>query len=662
MTWVAPEARTFVSSGVKSACCTSVEMSTTGAFPRSFRNCTNMSWPPLPKALFTQMRAIFSALRSSSIQRTCFAMPVSWVNEVRKMLSLPFWVMMIDSEPVNCGTPAWRAMSMLATVLELYTVPKIAKGLSLSTRRMTATEVGGSVWVSCTDVSSVVPRIPPFLLMSSTARLTASRHIAPTLAPPPVISARIGSLITPWGLAGVTSIRVNSATRSGCTVRTVRMGTFSLTRCLSRDPEGGRLPARVVGGIEPVTDPPQEPARRCLAPEPPRDLFPTRGRLHRQVTLEVEGLQVVGAVADEVRQRHVRRALGHVDVLTVGEAFEEADDPTEPRRRDPGEPQQGAAAALLEPALVVPAHLRGLHRDVVRHLLGRLDARRLRRCRRLVAGLRVLGEIAQHRPDRIAQEVEGGAEDAVLQLRVVGAPEGVAEGEGHKERPRRLHLLGVLTHEAYRGRGDARELQGAGQHTTGVRAVRSGRGDEGHVHTLGREPPADFGTGLALDAGGLALGAHERVAVGRQPTELAPRDQLAQPVDRERDVDVPHDRHAVEADARVALDDVGRRRVGGDHAICLVAGREGPSPADVQAGRRHDGQPAPGQGLPGAHEGRGVVDLRRKSQQVVTGDLRQAVESWHRGSGTLILPGRGRAVKNARPRQRRLVEPQRLAL
>src|SRR3989449_9387128 len=401
MTWVAPEARTFVSSGVKSACCTSVEMSTTGAFPRSFRNCTNMSWPPLPKALFTQIRAIFSALRSSSIQRTCFAMPVSWVNEVKKMLSLPFWVMMIDSEPVNCGTPAWRAMSILATVLELYTVPKIAKGLSLSTRRMTATEVGGSVWVSCTDVSSFKPRMPPFLLMSSTARLTASRHIAPTLAPPPVIAATIGSLITPWGLAGVTAIRVNSAARSGCPVRTVRMGTFSLTRCLPRNPESSRLPARVVGSVEPVADPPQEPARGCLAPEPPRDLFATRGRLHRQVALEVEGLEVVGAVADEVRQRHLRRALGHVDVLAVGEPPQEA------------------------------------HRDVVRHLLGRLDARGLRRRRRLVTGLRVLGEIAQHRAGRLAQKVEGSAEDAVLQLRVVGATERVAEGGGHGERCRR---------------------------------------------------------------------------------------------------------------------------------------------------------------------------------------------------------------------------------
>src|SRR5262245_20401873 len=62
---------------------------------------------------------------------------------------------------------------------------------------MTATEVGGSVCVSCTLVSRRMPRMPPFLLMSSTARLTASRHMAPTLAPPPVISATMGSLTTP---------------------------------------------------------------------------------------------------------------------------------------------------------------------------------------------------------------------------------------------------------------------------------------------------------------------------------------------------------------------------------------------------------------------------------------------------------------------------------
>src|SRR5437867_9473930 len=39
------------------------------------------------------------------------------------------------------------------------------------------------------------------------------------------------------------------------------------------------------------------------------------------------------------------------------------------------------------------------------------------------------------------------------------------------------------------------------------------------------------------------------------PAELAAGDELAQPIDRVRDVDVAHDRRAVEADARVALDD-----------------------------------------------------------------------------------------------------------
>ena len=183
-------------------------MSRIGALPRSFMNWTNMSRPPLPKALLTHTSAIFSAFRSSTSQRTNLAIPMSCVKDVRKMLSLPFWVMMMDSDPVNCGTPAWRAMSMLATVLELYTVPKIANGLSLSTRRMTATDVGGSVWVSCTLVSSFAPRMPPFPLISWMAIVTASRHIAPTPAPLPVISATMGSLIAGWAAAGAATSRV----------------------------------------------------------------------------------------------------------------------------------------------------------------------------------------------------------------------------------------------------------------------------------------------------------------------------------------------------------------------------------------------------------------------------------------------------------------------
>src|SRR5262245_30201430 len=427
MTWVAPEARTFVSSGVKSACCTSVEMSTTGVLPRSFRNCTNMSWPPLPKALFTQTSAIFSALTSSRSQRTNLAMPVSWVKEVRKMLSLPFWVMMIDSDPVNCGTPACLAMSMLATVLELYTVPKTAKGLSLSTRRMTATDVGGSVCVSCTEVSSFMPRTPPFLLMSSTARLTASRHIAPTLAPPPVISATIGILTTPCGLAGDTAARTRSVGSSARFNRADRIGRSSLsyprlgrrgpspaTACgahnarLAGDSEGGGLPARIVGGVEPIADATQEPARAGLAPEPPGDLLAARAGLHRQVTLEIERFEIVGAVADEVRHSHVRRALGHVAVAAAGELLEEAHHAAKSRGRDAAEPQERAAAVLLDPDLVVAAHLRGFHRDVHGRRVRELDARGLRRRARLIAGLRVVREVAQDRPSRLGQKVERG--------------------------------------------------------------------------------------------------------------------------------------------------------------------------------------------------------------------------------------------------------------
>src|SRR5262245_25920374 len=405
-TWVAPEARTFVSSGVKSACCTSVEMSTTGVFPRSFRNCTNMSWPPLPKALFTQTSAIFSALTSSRSQRTCLAIPVSWVNEVRKMLSLPFWVMMIDSDPVNCGTPACLAMSMLATVLELYTVPKTAKGLSLSTRRMTATDVGGSVCVSCTDVSSFMPRTPPFLLMSSTARLTASRHIAPTLAPPPVISATIGILTTPCGLAGDTAARTRSIGSSASFNRADRMESSLCS--LARDPEGGSLPARIVGGVEPVADATQEPAGAGLAPEPPRDLVSAGARFHRQVTLEIECLEIVGAVADEVRQRHLRRTLDHVGLSATGELLEEAHHAAKSRGRDAAEPQERAAAVPLDPDLVVAAHLRGFHRDVRGRRVRERDARRLGRRARLVAGLGVVRKVAQDRPGRLGQEIERG--------------------------------------------------------------------------------------------------------------------------------------------------------------------------------------------------------------------------------------------------------------
>ena len=66
-----------------------------------------------------------------------------------------------------------------------------------------------------------------------------------------------------------------------------------------------------------------------------------------------------------------------------------------------------------------------------------------------------------------------------------------------------------------------------------------------------------------------------------QSPELTPRHQLPQAVDGKRDVEIAHDRRAIEADAGVALHDVRRPRIRGDHAVALVAGIEWPVTAPV---------------------------------------------------------------------------------
>ena len=81
-----------------------------------------------------------------------------------------------------------------------------------------------------------------------------------------------------------------------------------------------------------------------------------------------------------------------------------------------------------------------------------------------------------------------------------GPPSAWPNGKRHEERARRLHLLSMLPHEADRRRGDALRLERTGEHTSGVRAERSRGRDEGRVHALLDEPPADFRPGLALDA------------------------------------------------------------------------------------------------------------------------------------------------------------------
>src|SRR5262249_3797081 len=148
--------------------------------------------------------------------------------------------------------------------------------------------------------------------------------------------------------------------------------------------------------------------------------------------------------------------------------------------------------------------------------------------------------------------------------------------------------------------------------------VRSGGRDEGDVDTLVTQAAADLGAGLALDPRDLTLRAHERIAARPERAELAPRDQFAQSIDRERDVDVAHGRYAIEADARMALDDVDRRRVRSDDAIALIAGGEQSVTASVETGGGDDRQAAGRKRLGRTHEWRRVVDLRREGQQIVT--------------------------------------------
>ena len=86
----------------------------------------------------------------------------------------------------------------------------------------------------------------------------------------------------------------------------------------------------------------------------------------------------------------------------------------------------------------------------------------------------------------------------MLQLGIIGSTERMAEGKRHEEGTRRLHLLRVLPHHADRRRGDALLLQGASQHTSGVRAEGSGRRDERHVRALLAQTPANLRPCLTL--------------------------------------------------------------------------------------------------------------------------------------------------------------------
>ena len=154
----------------------------------------------------------------------------------------------------------------------------------------------------------------------------------------------------------------------------------------------------------------------------------------------------------------------------------------------------------------------------------------------------------------------------MLEHGVVRATQRVAEGERHEEGAGRLHLLRVLADHADRRGRDALGLERSRQHTAGVRAEGSGRRDQRDLDALVAQASADLGAGLLLDALEIPLRAHERVVMRPRAAQLAPRDQLAEAVHRKADVQVAHRRGPIEAEAHVALDDVGGKRACGEYS------------------------------------------------------------------------------------------------
>src|SRR6185369_17709097 len=122
-----------------------------------------------------------------------------------------------------------------------------------------------------------------------------------------------------------------------------------LSYYLTSHAEGGRLPGRIVGGVQTVAHAAQHLPCRRLAPEPARDIRAGDVRPGEQAALPVERLQIVGRPADEGGERHIGRAPAHVAVTAGGEALQSVDDLGEAVDRNPAETEDGAAVVVGEP-------------------------------------------------------------------------------------------------------------------------------------------------------------------------------------------------------------------------------------------------------------------------------------------------------------------------
>lgn len=109
-----------------------------------------------------------------------------------------------------------------------------------------------------------------------------------------------------------------------------------------------------------------------------------------------------------------------------------------------------------------------------------------------------------------------------------------AVGERTEERPRRPDLLGVLLDQGELGRRQSGRLEDAGEHATGVRAERSGRGQQDDVDPVPLQQLRHLRPGVPFEHVPRPQGAHERIEVLRQSADRRALLELPQAIDRIR--------------------------------------------------------------------------------------------------------------------------------
>ena len=86
----------------------------------------------------------------------------------------------------------------------------------------------------------------------------------------------------------------------------------------------------------------------------------------------------------------------------------------------------------------------------------------------------------------------------MLDERVAWPSQGVAEGVGDPQHPRRLGPFGVFLDEHDPGGADSGFLEAPGKHADRVRAEGSSGGQQHHLHALVQHLPRHFRPGLVV--------------------------------------------------------------------------------------------------------------------------------------------------------------------